>query len=99
MNSDRAMAVLRLVYHEVEVALWAALTAFLVYFAVFVAPKLPTLHAAAEQRRLEDIAGENEAYCAKWGMGPATAMHNECVADLQQLRAEIEDRFAEELDF
>lgn len=99
MNADQNMALVRALCHEAHLALWAALTAFLVYFAVFVAPKLPTLHAAAEQRRLHDIAAENEAYCAKWGMGPATAMHNECVADLQQLRAEIEDRFAEEFDF
>lgn len=99
MNSNRVMAVLRVVHHEVQVALWAALTAFSVYFAVFIAPKLPALHAASEQQRLRDIAAENEAYCAKWSMGPTTAMHNECVADLLHLRAEIENRFAEELDF
>lgn len=99
MNSDRAIALLRLVYREVEAAAWATACAVLVYVMVFVAPQLSSVQAAAEQHRIQEAASENEAYCAKWGMGPTTAMHNECMADLHQLRDRIENRFAEELDF
>lgn len=99
MNSDRAMEVFRAVYHEVHLALWAALTAFAIYFAAFVAPKLPAFEAAAQRQRIVRIAAVDAAYCAKWRMGPQSARHDECISDLQQLRARIENRFADELDF
>lgn len=99
MNSDNAMALLRAVYDEVHLALWAALTAFVIYFAAFVAPRLPAFQAAAERHRIEQIAAADEAYCAKWHMGAGTAIHDECLSDLQHLRAKIADRFAEEADF
>jgi hypothetical protein len=97
MTAGRTMAVVRVVYHQVEMALWAALTAFVLWFAVFVAPKLPALQAAAERSRIEQIAHEDETYCAKWHMGPESAMHSQCVADLEALRAQIEDQRAAEL--
>ena len=96
MKPDRTMALVRMVYNEVHLALWAMLTAFAIYFAVFVAPKLPEIQAAAERLRLHDIADENEVFCAKWRMGLGTPMHNQCLEDLQELRARIENRSAEE---
>lgn len=99
MTRGRALTVVRAVYHQVEVALWAALTAFLLWFALFVAPKVPALQAAAERSRIGQIAHEDETYCAKWRMGPETAMHNQCLADLEALRAEIENQRAAELLF
>ena len=90
MKPSRTMALVSRVYDEVHLALWAILAAGLIYFAVFVAPKLPELQAAAERLRLHDIANENEAYCAKWRMGAGTSAHNECIEDLQELRAHIE---------
>ena len=99
MKPDRTMALVRRVYDEVHLALWAVLTAFVICFAVFVAPKLPEIRAAAERLRLHEIADENEAYCARWRMGMGTPMHNQCLEDLQELRARIETRFADELDF
>ncbi len=32
-------------------------------------------------------------------MGPGSAMHDQCISDLQQLRARIENRIAEQFDF
>lgn len=94
MNTDRTMALVRGVYDEVHLALWAALTAFLLYSAVFVAPKLPELRAAAEAAQLQQIAAEDETYCAKWRMGPGTPMHSQCLFDLSQFRANIENQLA-----
>jgi hypothetical protein len=99
MSSERTMKVVRAVYDEVNLALWATAVAFMVYFATFVAPKLPQLRAEVELTRLQQITAENEAYCAKWRMGPTTAMHNECLLDLQQLRANIENQLAEATEF
>jgi hypothetical protein len=99
MKPDRTMALVRAVYDEVHLALWAVLTALVIYFSVFVAPKLPKLQAAAERHRIERIASQDDAYCAKWRMGPASAMHDECISDLQQLRTNIENRIAEESAF
>lgn len=99
MNTDRAMALVRGVYDEVHLALWAALIAFLLYFSVFVAPKLPELRAAAEAAQLQQITAENEAFCAKWRMGPESPMHSECLFDLRQFRANIENQLAANIDF
>ena len=99
MKPDRTMAVVRAVYDEVHLALWAVLTACVIYFAVFVAPKLAELQAAAERHRIAQIAAQDDAYCAKWRMGPASAMHDECLSDLQELRAKIETRIAEDSEF
>lgn len=99
MNTGGAMALVRAAYDEVHLALWAGLIAVLIYFAIFVAPKLPELRAAAEAARLQQIASENEAYCAKWRMGPGTSMHNACLLDLGRLRIEIADRLALQAEF
>lgn len=99
MNSDRTMGLVRAAYHEVHLALWAVLTAFAIYFTVFVAPKLPELQAAAERHRVAQIADVDAAFCTKWRMGPGSPRHDECISDLQQLRANIENRFADQLDF
>ncbi len=99
MNSDRAMEVLRAFYAEIHLALWAILTALVIYFVIFVAPKLPALQVAAERQRLTQIAAVDADYCAKWRMGPASARHNECLEDLQQLRTRIKNRIAEDSDF
>lgn len=99
MNSERSMAVVRIIYDEVHLALWGALTAFTIYFAVFVAPKLPELQAAAERHRISQIAAQDEAFCAKWHMGTASVRHDECLEDLQQLRAEIENRISADAEF
>ena len=98
-DAQRTMALVRTVYDEVHLALWGLLIAFVIYFAVFVAPNLPELDAAAERLRLHAIADENEAYCAKWRMGPGTATHTECLMDLQALRVHIERQLEADADF
>lgn len=99
MKTDRTMALVRAVYDEVHLALWAALIAFLLYFAVFVAPKVPELRASAEAAQLQQIAAQNEAYCAKWRMGPGTSMHGDCLSDLGQLRTDIQNQLAQKTEF
>jgi hypothetical protein len=90
MKRGRTMGLVSRIYDEVHLALWAILVGGLSYFAVFVAPKVLEFQAAAERLRLQNIANENEIYCAKWRMGAGTSAHDGCIEDLQELRAHIE---------
>ena len=86
MRAGRSEALVHKIYDEVQLFLWAMLAAFAIYFAAFVAPKLPELQAQAEFRRLQEIADENQAYCAKWQMGTGRVMHDQCLDDLETAR-------------
>lgn len=98
MNSERTVAVLRRVYDEVHLALWATLTAFVIYFAVFVAPDLPRIHGRVETLRAQAVVAEQDSACYKLGMGAKSPMYERCIADLRRYRAHIEQQFADESD-
>jgi hypothetical protein len=87
------------IYDYVHLALWTTLAAFVVFFLAFIAPRLPEAATRAEALRIQEIAQENEGYCAKWQMGLRTKMHDQCISDLQELRWKIQDRIADRLDF
>jgi hypothetical protein len=87
------------IYEHVHLALWATLAAFVAFFLAFTAPRLPAAAARAEALRIQEIAQENEGYCAKWQMALGTKMHDQCISDLQELRWKIQDRFVDRLDF
>jgi hypothetical protein len=87
------------IYDYVHLALWATLAAFVVFFLAFIAPRLPEAATRAEALRIQEIAQENEGYCAKWQMGLGTKMHDQCISDLQELRWKAQNRFADRLDF
>lgn len=98
-KSNGTLALLQSIYDSVHLALWAILAAFVIFFLAFIAPKLPEVAARAEALRSQEILQENEGYCAKWQMGPGTKMHDQCISDLQELRAKVQNRFADQLDF
>jgi len=99
LKSNGTLALVQSIYDHVHLALWTILAAFVVFFLAFIAPRLPEAVARAEALGIKEISQENEGYCAKWQMGPGTKMHDECIFDLQELRAKIENRFADQLDF
>jgi hypothetical protein len=99
MKSNGTLAIVQSIYDYVHLALWATLAAFVLFFLAFIAPKLPEAAARAEALRIQEISQENERYCAKWQMGLGTKMHDQCIFDLQELRANVENRFADRLDF
>ena len=99
MKSNGTLTVVQSIYDLVHLALWATLAAFVVFFLAFIAPRLPESAARAEALRIQEIAQENEGYCAKWQMGLGTKMHDQCLLDLQALRWKIQKRFADMLDF
>ncbi len=99
IKSNSTLATVQSIYDNVQMALWAILAAFVVFFLAFIAPKLPEAAARAEALRIHEISQENEDYCAKWQMGAGTKMHDQCISDLQELRMKVQNRFADQLDF
>jgi hypothetical protein len=97
-NPQRALTLVRVIYDEVNLALWAIAVTLLCYVVIFVLPNVPAARMRVEALRAEQINAENEWYCQRWHMGPATEMHAQCIMDLQQLRTSIENRIAEESD-
>jgi hypothetical protein len=82
-------------YVDIETALWAALTAFVIFFCALILPDIPANVAKAESVRALEIIDENARYCEKWGMTRGTQVHIGCTVDLQQLRNDIAQRRAE----
>ena len=96
MKSSTAMIIVKKVYDWVESALWAGLTAFVIYFSIYVAPNLPEIGRRVENIRNMKNAAENSSYCEKWGMKRGTREHTLCTMDLQELRKKIEQDFADQ---
>lgn len=84
------------IYDDVHAALWAGLLAFVVYFIVVVAPKIPEAAATGQSQRVLEISAEHDFYCEKLKMGLGTQGHDLCILDLQAFRASVEGRFADE---
>ena len=96
MNTSRTMTIVRTVYDNVELALWATLIAFVICFVTFVVPGLPEAALRAESARAVAAAEDNRAYCEKWGMKRGTREHALCAADLYELRKKVAQEFADE---
>jgi hypothetical protein len=96
MNANKVHSSVGKIYDYVNIALWATLTAFILYFAAFVAPNVPEARAQAERLRIQEIASEYNHYCQKWGMPTGTPSNPQCVLDLQAFRAKVEKRIADE---
>jgi hypothetical protein len=99
MDSRKTWPIIHRIYDNVHAALWAALLVFVFYFAVFVAPKLPEAHARAEIQRVLEISAESRFYCEKWKILAGTHEHTQCTLDLQEIRAKVEQRIADDIDF
>lgn len=91
-----AALLIKKVYDAVHMVLWASLVAFVSWFVVFVLPKLPDTRARTEMARDHEIAAEVDLYCGKLGMGQKTPMYQQCISYLQEYRAKVEQRIADE---
>jgi hypothetical protein len=75
--------------------LWASLAAFLIFFAVYTIPHISALHAQSEATSVLEMTSENEAFCAKLGMGTKASTHDRCIGAIQEFRAAAEKRINE----
>jgi hypothetical protein len=84
------------VYDHIEIALWAILFAFVMYFIVFVMPNVSETQAQREISRVQEIAAENAAFCEKLDIKRGTNKYSQCLLDIGQFRLNAEKRV---LDF
>ncbi len=96
-SSGRGWRLISNVYDTAHLALWSLLIAFVIFFCVFTLPQLPQVRANMEAQRLLARQAENITYCEKWGFARGTPKHQECVLDLQGLRAKTERRASDDL--
>jgi hypothetical protein len=73
-------------------AAWAAI--MIMYF-----PRILEARATIQRQRAQEITEENSAYCEKWGLKAGTHEHTLCTLDLQEIRAKVERRVADDLAF
>ena len=88
----------RRIYHTVHVALWALLAAWVVIMISNLS-NASKARATAERQRAQEISEENRLYCEKWGMKAGTHEHTVCTLDLQEIRAKVERRIADDMAF
>jgi hypothetical protein len=98
MNSDKLRNAASRLYVDVEIGLWATLLAFVLYFAAVVAPDIPKAQAHADRVRAEEIVREHAQYCKRFDMPEGHPRHAQCVLDLGAFRAEVEKRFADDIE-
>lgn len=94
--ADRGMKPLKLraclarLYFEINLALWAALLAGIVFFFAFVAPDIPAIQRRAATAEAARFIGQCSFYCEKWGFARGSLKHSQCMQDLKQFRREIQ---------
>jgi hypothetical protein len=99
MTRRGTWAVIESIGDKVDTALWSLLIAFLIFFGIFVAPRVPENQAKQERIRALQEAAELSAYCQKFGKVPGTHEHTLCTLDLQEFRGKIEQRIAVQNSF
>ena len=96
--SLKAREIASRVYDNIEIAMWAMLFAFVIYFITFILPKLPETAAQRARVRVEEIGAENAALCEKLSIKRGTDGHNQCLLDVGEFRWKVEKRFSDEID-
>jgi hypothetical protein len=96
MKSSKIWKIVGRTYDSVEIALWAMLLAFVMYFVAFIVPKVPEIQARGERIRAEEIAEENASFCEKLGTKRGTEKYNQCLLDVGAFRLKVEKRITDE---
>ena len=90
--SPKTREIVSRIHGHTEVALWAILFAFVLYFIAFVMPNVLETQAQREIIRVQEIAAENEAFCEKLDIKRGTNKYNQCLLDIGQFRLKAEKR-------
>jgi hypothetical protein len=85
--------------YEIAHPIFGALAAASMAIMIIQIPEMVKARASVERQRTQDIFEENRLYCEKWGMKAGTHEHTLCTIDLQEIRARVELRIAEDLAF
>jgi hypothetical protein len=96
MIHSRSRATVVRIYNQVNLALWAALAAFLLFCAFVIVPQMPRTQAEAKAARVAAREREDAFYCKRWGFAEDTAAYAGCMSDLIALRRSVEQQLADE---
>ena len=97
--SPQIREIARRIHHSIEVALWAALFAFVIYFTAFVLPKIPEIQAQRARVEVLEIGAENASLCEKLNIKRGTDDYNQCLLDVGAFRSKVEKRAFEGLNW
>ncbi|HYS87673.1 MAG TPA: hypothetical protein VEN78_22120 [Bradyrhizobium sp.] len=76
-----------------RLAFWGICGALAVV-AIVMIQRAPQVHADTERQQAAETAGENLAYCEKWGLRAGTREHANCTLDLGEIRENQAKRLA-----
>ena len=96
MKTTRIREIANHVHDNVELALWAILIAFVIYFITFTFPKMPEIQAQNARIRAEEIAAENKSLCEKLSIKRGTEGYAQCLLDVGEFRWKVETRIYNE---
>jgi hypothetical protein len=96
--SRSTWAIIRRIYDVVHTTVWV-LVAVWVAIIIINIPRLPEARAIVERQRAQQISEENRFYCEKWGLRANTHEHVICTMDLNDIRAQVDRRLAEDGSF
>jgi hypothetical protein len=96
MLSEKTWQVIHRIYDYGKMAASALICAIGLYFIVFILPHVSEIRAEIENRQILEITSENRNYCEKWGMREGAETYLQCTLDLQQIRANVEQRIVAE---
>jgi hypothetical protein len=97
--TDHAWTVARRAHGAVDKALWIVLAAFVLFFAIFVAPRIADNRATQEQLRGQQAAALYSDTCESLGKPAGTEARSTCVVLLQKFRTRVEQSFIEDIAF
>jgi hypothetical protein len=97
MRTGGLKATLARLHFEIQCALWAMLLTGVLFFVVLVAPEIPAAQRRAAAAEAAQFISQCSQYCEKWGLSRGSLRHAECMQDLKQFRAEIEEKMDDEL--
>ena len=92
----RWLPLLQRIHHEINIALWASLTAMLIMFVIFVAPNIKEAQAKQQSVFHAEVSAENDHYCRRWRFRAGTNDYRSCLDDLWQLRKSIAERLEQD---
>jgi hypothetical protein len=89
---------IRQFYEIARTILWAVAAASVAIMIMNI-PRMVEARATIERQRTQAIFDENRVYCQKWGLKVGTHEHTLCTLDLQEIRAKVEQRIADDMAF
>jgi hypothetical protein len=96
MATPRVKTTVLRIYDQVNLALWAALAALVIFFVIVAVPQIPRSRAQAEAARAAAREKEDTFYCRRWGLDEGRALYARCMRDLIVFRRNVEQQFDED---